>query len=189
MPIRTFLALPLDEEILAGLDEAQRGLMGVGAQVRWVAGVNLHLTLKFLGDVQDADLSDVCEVARQIAAQVAPFEFAVRGLASVPPVGQMRMVWCGIEETTGRLAELAGLAEEAYAELGYKRELRPHTPHLTIGRVKGGRSIPELRHAVAGYAQAGFGVQFATELIVFSSELGREGPTYAPLAVAPLGRE
>jgi len=119
---------------------------------------------------------------------VAPFEFVVKGLTSVPPAGQMRMVWCGVEEASGRLAELAELAEQAYAELGYKRELRPYKPHLTIGRVKSGRSIPELRRAVSGYANAEFGVQPAEELIFFSSELGREGPTYAPLAVAPLGR-
>ena len=189
MAIRTFLALPLDEAIVARLDRAQRDLMGVGAKVRWVGGVNLHLTVKFLGDVQDEDIADVCEVARQVAGQIPPFEFALKGLRSVPSSGQMRMVWCDVRDGAGRLVELAALAEEAFAELGYKRELRPYKPHLTIGRVKSGRSIPELRRAVAEHADTDFGLQAATELIVFSSELSKEGPAYAPLATWQLGRE
>jgi 2'-5' RNA ligase len=187
MAVRTFLALPLDAAIIARLVEAQQALMAVGGRVRWVAGENLHLTLKFLGGVEDKDLAEVCRIAAATASQAEPFEFVVKGLSSVPPSGQMRMVWCGIEEPTGRLAKLQQMAEQAYAGLGFKMENRRFRPHLTLGRVKSGRDVEPLRAAVAKFADNEFGTQPAGELIVFSSQLTPDGPMYSPLATTRLG--
>lgn len=187
MAVRTFLGLPLAEGIVAGLLKAQRELMDAGGHVRWVSGGNLHLTVKFLGAVEDRDLGEVCRLAEAAAAQVQPFEFVVKALSSVPPAGQMRMVWCGIEEATGRLARLAELLEQAYVGMGFKRENRRFRPHLTLGRVKAGRNVDQLRAAVARFADANFGTQPAKELIVLSSQLTPDGPIYSPLATAKLG--
>ncbi|KKL18460.1 hypothetical protein LCGC14_2475310, partial [marine sediment metagenome] len=174
------------EATVQRLAEAQEALKAAGAIVRWVSPGNMHLTVKFLGPVEDQQLPDVCRAAEEIAGKVAPFEFAATALTSVPPAGQMRMVWCGIDEPTGRLAEMAELAELAYAEIGFKPEIRQFQPHLTLGRVKSGRNVPQLRQAVAAFADSGFGAQRAEEFIVFGSELGRGGPTYTPLATAAL---
>jgi 2'-5' RNA ligase len=187
MAVRTFLALPLAEGIVAGLLEARRELMDAGGHVRWVSGQNLHLTVKFLGAVEDRDLSEVCRLAEQAASQVEPFKFVVKGLSAVPPAGQMRMVWCGVEEPTGRLARLAELAEQAYVGMGFKGENRRFRPHLTLGRVKTGRNVAQLREAVARFAHTDFGTQPADELIVMSSQLTPDGPVYSPLATARLG--
>lgn len=158
-----------------------------GARVRWVATENLHLTVKFLGDVDDRVLADVCAAAEQAAAQVEPFEFVVAGLSAVPPQGLLRMIWAGVTEPSGRLQRLNELLEAAYAEMGFRVENRAFRPHLTLGRVKGSGGNDRIRAAAAEYAQSDFGTQGADRLIVFSSELGPGGPAYTPLAEAPLG--
>ena len=186
MAVRTFLALPLDESIVRLLMEAQRSLAAAGGRVRWVESENLHLTIKFLGDVEDEHLNDVCRVAEETASQTEPFEFSVRGLLSVPPAGQMRMVWARINEPTGRLERMHALLEQAYADLGFKVENRAFQAHLTLGRVKSGQNVIRLRTAVAGFAETDFGVQPTEELVVFSSELTPNGPIYSPLKKARL---
>jgi RNA 2',3'-cyclic 3'-phosphodiesterase len=186
MRTRTFLALPMDIGIIDRLVKAQDRLAQAGADVRWVDRANLHVTVKFLGGVEDRELDQVCSIAQEIASQVEGFEFVVQGLVAQPATGQLRMVWAGIEEATGRLTQLQEMAEKAYAGLGFKQENRLYKPHLTLGRVKTGRNVDELREAVHEFAQTDFGVQGADELIVFSSQLEREGPTYTALATAPL---
>ncbi len=187
MPVRTFLALPLDEPIVRRLAEAQAALAAVAAHIRWVEPQNLHLTVKFLGDVENDRLSDVCEVAEEIASQSDPFEITVRGLVPAPPSGSMRMVWVGVEEPTARLERMQGLLEEAYAGLGFKMENRRFHPHLTLGRVKSGQNVQRLRAAVEEFARTDFGVQPVEEIVVFSSRLTPEGPIYSPLKKAELG--
>ena len=187
MAMRTFIALPLNDDVQRKLVRAREKLSSVGARVRWVAGENLHLTLKFLGDVEDSDLNEVCRLARESAAAVGPFDFRVAGLSAVPASGQLRMVWAQIDESTGRLAELHGLIEDAYLAMGSPKENRRFHPHLTLGRVKGGRGAGELRAAIERFAAADFGQVAAAELIVMSSQLTAAGPVYTPLATTPIG--
>ena len=187
MSLRTFLALPLDEEIVERLVEVQRSLASAGARVRWVNEKNLHLTIKFLGDVTDEQLGDVCRVAEEVASQIEPFEFSVSSVTSVPPAGAMRMVWVGIDEQTGRLEKLHELLEESYARMGFKKENRSFRSHLTLGRVKSGQNVKQLRAAVAEIAETNFGITSVNEMIVFSSELTPDGPIYSPMAKVKLG--
>ncbi len=187
MSLRTFLALPLDEVIVERLVEVQQSLASAGARVRWVDRKNLHLTIKFLGDVTDEQSPEVCRVVEKVAAQIEPFEFSVARVVSVPPAGAMRMVWVGVDEPTGRLEKLHELLEESYAEMGFKKENRSFRPHLTLGRVKGRQNVRQLRAAVAEIAESDFGVTSINELIVFSSQLTPDGPVYSPLAKVKLG--
>ena len=189
MPIRTFLALPLEEGIVSKLVKVQHVLMDAGAKVRWVDHENLHVTVKFLGYVQDKHLNDVCQAAKEVAQAVDPFDFTVRGISAVPPTGQLRMVWVHIDDHGGAMAKLNEVAEKVFAGLGFKQENRQFRPHLTLGRVKGGLNVDKLRAAAAEFAEEDFGIQGADELIVFSSRLAHEGPEYQPLATIGLGGE
>ncbi len=187
MPIRTFLAIPLDDEIIKQLVEVQRTLSMTGARVRWVAGENIHLTIKFLGDVRDGQIEEVCEVARRSAGQVEPFEFSVSGVMCVPPAGAARMVWVGVSDMTGRAKKLHDLLDQAYAQMGFRKENRSFRAHLTLGRVKSSRNVDRLRKAIEKFAQKDFGLQSADQLIVFSSQLKPDGPVYCPMATIKLG--
>lgn len=187
MSLRTFLALPLDDGIVERLVKVQRSLASAGARVRWVGPVNLHLTIKFLGDVTDEQVPEVCRVAEEVARQIEPFEFSVARVISVPPTGAMRMVWVGIDEQTGRMERLHELLEKSYAEIGFKKENRSFRPHLTLGRVKGGQNVRQLRAAVAQFADTDFGATPANKIIVFSSKLTPDGPIYSPMVKAKFG--
>lgn len=186
MPLRTFLALDLDEPIRAGLAAAAKGLDAGGAKIRFVGEENLHVTLKFLGDVPDDKLSDVCTAAVEAAERFDPFDFDVRGLLCVPPHGQARMIWADIVDPTYSLAELHDVLEAAMAGLGMRREERDFKPHVTLARIKFARDCGPLRRAVEALAEKNFGMQHAERLIVYTSELTPEGPIYTPAATAIL---
>ena len=115
--------------------------------VRWPDPANLHLTLKFLGEVPDGDVPGVCEAARRAATRSAPFSFALRGLGCFPPKGPARIVWAGVEPQGDGLLECQKAVEDEMAELGFRREGRAYSPHLTIGRVRQGHDTRELRAA------------------------------------------
>jgi len=187
MATRTFLALDLDEPIRRQLGNTQRELDRAGATVRWTKAAQLHVTVKFLGDVADEDLPQVCELAQQAAAEVEPFDFEVAAVTPGPPRGAMRMVWVDIADETGRMAQLNSRLESAYAEMGFRRENRRFHPHLTLGRIKAPRRLSELGRAVSAMSTRTFGTQSADNLIVYASQLTPQGPIYTPLAKAPLG--
>ncbi len=187
MATRTFLALDLDDVALDELAAVQEVLAAAGASVRWTRRENLHVTLKFLGDVEDAELPGVCEVAAGLAASTAAFEFTLGRVLSVPPAGHMRMVWTEILDPTGRMTALADSYNNAYAARGYKNDHRGFRPHLTLGRVKGGRNVPALRGAIAELPAFDLDAQYADEVVVYASELTRDGPLYTVLSRAPLG--
>jgi len=195
MGIRTFLAVELDEATRARLAEAAAGVDTRRARVRLVSAENLHVTLNFLGDVADPQVPAVCEAARRVAAAAEPFQFAVRGLLAVPPRGAtLRMLWAGVDDSSGGMAALQAALTAALAELGFGPDRRPFRPHLTLARFKsppGQRGATAdagaIRAAVADRADEPFGAVAAEAVTVFSSTLGPGGPTYAPLDRCPLG--
>jgi len=187
MATRTFLALDLDDIALDELAAVQAMLATAGASVRWTGRDNLHVTLKFLGDVEDADLPAVCAVATELAESTEAFEFTLGRILSIPPAGHMRMVWTEIGDPTGRMTALADRYNDAYAAMGYKNDNRGFRPHLTLGRVKGGRNVPALRGAIAELPAFDLDAQYADEVVVYASELTTEGPRYTVLSRAPLG--
>ena len=187
MPIRTFIALDLDEAILNSLDEVCSKLDDPGAKIRWVATSNIHVTMQFLGDVEEGMTTEVCERAGRAARQIQPFDFEVRGIVCVPPGGQVRMVWANVLDPTGQMAELHDVLAAELMEMGFEPEKRRFKPHLTLARVK---YIPDgrgFRDAAGPYHDACFGTQHVAELVTYSSQLTTEGPVYHALYRAPLG--
>jgi RNA 2',3'-cyclic 3'-phosphodiesterase len=188
MSQRTFLALDLEEATIDRLLAVQRKLDDPGAGIRWVDRDNLHLTLIFLGDVPDEGLSEVCELSAAAAGLVQPFEYGIRGVECVPPAGPLRMIWAGVEDPTGRLAELQDRLRTALTGLGLHEETRSFHPHITLARAKSGKSAAAVRQAAREDATTDFGVQFAQEVVVYGSRLTPEGPVYTPSARARLGQ-
>jgi len=189
MGTRTFLALDIDEAARKAIAAAgEKIATASGAKVRWVGGQNLHVTLKFLGDVADAALAGVCEAVASAAAASEPFEFALPGLVCLPPRGRdVRMIWADVAEPTGRLAQLFERLEAALAPLGFRPDDRQFLPHVTVGRVKVPHDARALRSATEAFARAAFGSQAAAEVVVYASDLTRDGPVYTVVSRAKLG--
>ena len=185
MAIRTFLALDLDAAIRDRLVEAVAEMPQAGAKLRWVARENLHVTVKFLGDVEEGDAAAACEAAAEAAAGIPPFEFTVRGLLCRPSGGrQLRMIWAGVDEPTGQLAAAFEALESALDPLGFPRERRAFHPHITLARIKSAPDPAAFRAAVRRHAETHFGTKAAEGFTVYQSDLRPTGPIYTPMTHA-----
>jgi 2'-5' RNA ligase len=162
-------------------------LSSSGAKVRWVEPHNLHFTLKFLGDVDLLDIPQLCEAVTAAVAELPPFEIEALGAGAFPDLHNPRTVWLGVGRGTEAMVELHGAVERTLTTLGFRREQRRYRPHVTLGRVRGaGPGNLELAERLAKLADFPGGMASIEEVVVFSSELGRDGPSYEVLATAPL---
>jgi 2'-5' RNA ligase len=186
--IRTFVALDLDAPVRRAAREIIERLARGHSSVRWVAPENLHLTFKFLGDVPETELYQVCRaVTRAVDGQTA-FRVDCGGVGAFPSVARPRTIWLGLDDPDGRLVQLHGRMEEELGELGFPRELRPFVPHITLGRVaQGSRRLETLLDRLQAEANADAGSVTVQECRIYASELGPDGPVYTVLGRAPLG--
>jgi 2'-5' RNA ligase len=187
--LRTFIAVGIDKGTRDRAVKLQEALGRAGADVKWVEPENLHLTLLFLGEVEDKTLPAVCRVVADVAAGRAPFEMSVEGAGAFPSARRPKTLWVGVGEGTQELVKLHDALEPPLLDLGcYRREERRYTPHLTLGRVRGDGDD---RLAVALARQSGWqgGVVKVREVLVMSSDFGLrpEGPTYTVLGRGKLG--
>ncbi len=188
--IRTFVAVELDSGTRNCAAELINQLRGAGADVKWVEPHNLHVTLKFLGDVDTREMYQVCRGVEGAVAGMPPFALELRGAGAFPNANRPRTVWLGVGGGTAEMITLNEQIEEAMEELGFRREARRYQPHLTVGRVRrGGPGVSELGELIRRHAEFEIGRSPVSEVVVFSSRLDRSGPTYEALARAPLGAE
>ncbi|MBA4191350.1 MAG: RNA 2',3'-cyclic phosphodiesterase [Planctomycetaceae bacterium] len=185
---RTFIAVEIDDEIRDNATTLQTALSKTGAEVKWVEPESMHVTLLFLGEVDDRDLHSVCRAVQKAAAEVAPFILRVSGVGAFPTPRRPKVIWAGITDGADELRELHEKLETRMLDLGcYRTEERDYTPHLTLGRVKAeadGLTIaPELAKRIAWSG----GRTIIDEVLVFSSELERSGPVYTVLGRGKLG--
>ena len=140
--MRTFVAIfppsGLQAAVTTGARETVHRLGGLANRVRWVRPENVHLTLKFLGDIREEALGDLRAALEKVCAGHAPFDVEVAGLGAFPSAQRARILWAGVRGAGfEELRSLAADLDDAIASLGFEREERPYTPHLTLGRVRG----------------------------------------------------
>lgn len=182
--LRTFIAIELSGSVLAKAGQAVKLLQTSGAEVNWVDTRNMHLTLKFLGDVPETETPEICRVVADAASKVEPFEIICRGLGAFPKVDAPRAIWIGIEQGKEELIELhAALEKGLHEELGFSKENRRFQPHLTLGRLRH-ESDPcrqSLSELISGGANFDADLTVVEEVVIFSSFLGRNGPQHEPI--------
>jgi RNA 2',3'-cyclic 3'-phosphodiesterase len=186
--LRTFVAVEITPSIRARTEELIAALDGTSADVNWVEPHNLHLTLKFLGDVHQQEIARVCQAMARGAAEVEPFELDVRGAEAFPNAARPRTVWLGAGDGAEPMVVLHDRVEAVLAKLGYREEHRRFQPHLTIGRVRGaGAGIAELGTLLQQQADFSAGRMTVGKVTLFASTLTPDGPIYDVLGSAPLG--
>jgi RNA 2',3'-cyclic 3'-phosphodiesterase len=134
--MRAFVAVFPPPEVQEALANAARGLP-IAGEVRLTPTANVHLTLKFLGDVPGDDLGQVAEALEPLPEEHEPFEAGISGFGAFPSPKKARVLWAGVGEGSDRLRALAEDVEESLEPLGFERENRPYVPHLTLGRARG----------------------------------------------------
>jgi 2'-5' RNA ligase len=188
--LRTFIAIDPGKAIRDRLVSLQEALARGGAEVKWVEHDNLHVTLLFLGEVNDTDVPAVCEVVAAKAGQLGAFALRVEGAGCFPHARRPRIVWAGLGEGAQEVCALHDALEPPLLELGcYRREERKYTPHITLGRVKSERSCDPLAASLARHAAWKAGETTVCEVHVLSSELTPQGPIYTALSRAKLASQ
>lgn len=121
------------------------------------------------------------------ASDLPPFEARIRGLGAFPSTTKPRVIWAGVHDGAAEMTTLAGRLDAVLAALGFAREARPFSPHVTLGRVRQPRRDPALAEALAGAVAREFGRMRVPGAFLMRSELGPRGARYTELAKAPLG--
>jgi 2'-5' RNA ligase len=186
--LRTFIAVDVGKAIRDRCLSLQDTLARAGTEVKWVEEDNLHLTLLFLGEVEDRTIPALCRAVADCCAEQAPFTLGIESVGCFPNPRRPRIVWAGVGAGSAELIALHDALEPPLLDLGcYRREERKYTPHVTLGRVQGDGNTDVLAAALTKQAKWRGGETEVRELHVFSSELRPQGPVYTVLSRAKLG--
>ncbi len=188
-PVRTFIAVELTPEIRGRTNQLITSLRRVVADVRWVEPENLHLTLKFLGDVEVLEIPRVCQAVEAAVSEFSSFEVHVFGAGAFPDPERPRTVWVGLAEGADGMIELHERLQAALAPLGFREEGRRFRPHVTLGRVRDSMTGSQFAQTLAQYAEFSAGRMIVGDVTIFSSELSRQGSKYEVLGRADFGGE
>ena len=185
--MRCFVAIELPETVHERLAQLQDQLRPQMHGIGWTRPEQIHLTIKFLGEVPDTHVPKAIEAATAVIDQYGPFDLTVAGAGCFPPNGPARVLWVGIPSPPPQLIACQQALEQAMADLGIPPENRPYHPHLTLGRVKDFHAGREAQAAIEKVADFDAGGFTATELLMFQSVLQRTGPIHTVIARMPLG--
>lgn len=184
--IRTFIAVPLTDAIRHRAIALQDELARTGTEVKWVEPENLHVTLVFLGEVADKDVPGVCRIAQEAVAGMAPFPASIETVGCFGNPRRPRTIWVGVGQGTQEMVAIHDNLETPLLDLGYRREERKFTPHITLGRVKSDRPADGMAAALREHAGWKGGDMTVSEIHVMGSELTQDGPVYTVLGRAKL---
>lgn len=187
--MRCFVALKIDGHARASLPRLSEELFGLprGAarKVRVVPAANLHVTVKFLGDLHEEGIPSLQQALGQVAARMAPPAAELQGVGAFPSMERPRVIFAMACKGKAALIELAKQVEGACAELGFAEEQKGHVPHVTLARVDRARAGGPLTTWLENVKPRVFGTVDAQALVLFESRLRPNGPSYRPLCLLP----
>lgn len=185
--IRTFVACEIPREIRSEIGQVQENLKRRRLRLKWVRPENLHLTLRFLGDVPVEHLETISAAIGKAARSGDPLSLSIKGIGVFPGVRRARVLWVGIGGQRRQLLQLQEAVADALTGVGFPPEKRPYKGHVTIGRIKSTVDFRRLADALAefsGFETASFPVD---AVALFRSRLRPDGPDYTRLHTAALG--
>jgi 2'-5' RNA ligase len=188
--LRTFIAIDLPINILEGITEytAELREMLPKPLVRWVSSRNIHLTLKFLGDVEESSLQQLADNLVKVTTTYRPFSLSVSGIVAFPSKKRPRVIWIGLEAPPALNSMQKGL-DVVLTQLGYTSENRTFSPHLTIGRVGqgiNGSDMQKIQTLLKSYKVGFIGTVVVKTVKIFKSDLRPGGAVYTGLYSLPL---
>ncbi len=178
--IRSFIAFDINNELaVRRLSKAQGMLVNTGADLKLVEPQNIHVTMRFLGNVSPSMIDQIYEEMNKLS--FTTFNIELRGVGAFPSLRYARVVWAGIQKGADELGNIFGQLEPRLRGLGFKHDLKGFSPHLTIARVKTGRGKAELTRCIEDLGDYEFGVIKADSLRLKKSVLTPKGPIYTTL--------
>ncbi len=181
--IRSFFAVetPVDPDMVL----LQRSLVDKNTKLKLVDPALCHITVKFLGDIEENRVNDIVERAGQAIEGVECFDMVVKGTGVFPSMRKPRVIWAGVEDD-GRLKLVAESLDHAMVGLGFKKEKRAFKPHVTVARVKRAKDTAHIRDVLNEYRSKTFAELTVRNVILKKSTLTPQGPVYEDLAVIEL---
>ncbi len=184
--MRTFIAIELSDEIRSSLLQIESHLKYSGADVKWVDVGNIHLTLKFLGDITEEKCEKIKSILDEIAKNSKSFEISIKDIGTFPNINYPRVIWVGLDKGSSESKALAERIEEETLKVGAQKEARPFAPHLTIGRVRSPKNKEVLKEKIESYQLSAISCQLIKSIALFQSTLTPKGPIYTKLYEAKL---
>ena len=182
---RTFIALEIKENIKELLAEVQHKIGSEIGGIKWVKPNNLHLTLKFLGPTREDKIEDISDILEDIVGSFTRFNVSVSGFGAFPSSHNPKVIWAGLK-ADDVLYKIQKDIDISLESLGFVKEKRPFSPHLTIGRLRDSRAKKKLRDALE-QIRTEPGSFEAEKITFYKSGLMPEGPVYTGLKSVKLG--
>lgn len=176
--MRTFIAIALPEQIKDTLAALEQELKKTNADVKWVTPENIHLTLKFLGEIDEKKLEKIKLILDETAKDRPGFLLGLSGVGAFPKINSPRVIWAGVSKGEAEVRQIAGELEEKIASVGIAKEKRPFSGHITIGRTRSSLNQEKLVKGLenlAGFLNQEFPVN---KITLFKSTLTPLGPNY-----------
>lgn len=184
---RVFCVIDLPQDLKQKLANHSSRLQQIdGVKVSWMRPDNIHLTIKFLGEIAVPEVEKLSQAAARSTKSLAPFKLTAEKCGVFPTHGPPRVLWIGITDSTKQLARLHARLEEECASLGFPREARPFHPHLTLARIRHSRNTRSIGAAHRALDFVPLEIEGA-ELLVIRSELGKNGSRYSVVSRHELG--
>jgi 2'-5' RNA ligase len=179
-PIRSFLAFDIESEMVQKrLAAVQKLVVQTGADLKLVEPQNIHITIRFLGDITPNMVEKIFEEMQKL--QFTPFNVQINGLGVFPDLRYPRVIWAGITEGADQLKTVFNQLEPRLRNLGFAPDPKGFSPHLTIARVKSGKNKAQLAEFITKNASYDFGAIRAECLRLERSDLTPRGPVYSTL--------
>jgi 2'-5' RNA ligase len=182
--VRSFISIDLeDQRTLSRIASILSSLQALGGDLKPVEGENIHLTLKFLGNVSITRLDEVKSSFKQLT--FPSFSAEIKGAGAFPNLKHMNVIWVGVDEGWSQVEQIYEQVEKLLSTLGFKRENRPFSPHITIARVRSGRKRDEIANFLQHLGDESFGTITVDKVRLKQSVLSSSGPKYSTLLEVP----
>lgn len=180
---RAFIAVevPVSQE----LEDFSRAVKDTGAFLKMVNLANVHITLKFLGDIDEKLVPEIEEIIKNAVSGIGPFTMKLKGSGAFPNLNRISVIWAGMENADA-LGEIARKIDSGLKPLGFQPEKRKFSPHVTVARVKSSKNKDKLVDIIKQFSNTEFGEVPVKRIILKKSVLTPQGPIYSDIVVIPL---
>lgn len=185
--MRCFIAIDLPDKVKSELIGLQNELKASGVQVKWTEVSNIHLTLKFLGEINEKTKEEISHLLDNISKNIPCFKMDIKSIGVFPKPNFPRIIWVGVDKGDKEIKNLVRFIEDGAERIGISKEERDFSSHITIGRVKSTLNKDKLVNALKVLETKPFNAEFSVDKItLFKSTLTSKGPFYEALAEANL---
>ncbi|MBE0478040.1 RNA 2',3'-cyclic phosphodiesterase [Candidatus Aerophobetes bacterium] len=179
--MRVFIAVELPQQVKKEIAAIQNKITDTTNKIKWVSPASMHITLKFLGEVQEKRLDKVFDISQGVADKFNPFSVEIKGTGAFPETGNPKVLWVGIKEGSAELARMAAELEKELFKDGFPGERKKWTPHITLGRVKQLKDTHSIKELIGKEKETSGGKMKVEEIVVLQSQLTPQGAIHTPL--------